>query len=196
MITLKLLQATILSTLSAKSETQRLVAGVLDYDTKNRELKLDNKGFALVETIAALAILSFVLVGLMIMVQYAHARAVANYHDRYVLLRVDGELQKIRNYYHLHGRSFPTLSPVIFEIPQLNMPTGVLGTTVRTTTVTIYFHRTFHFDESVGIDVGYNSIMASAEWDESIPFVFGRRVRPERRHLQLREDYFMRRRGL
>jgi prepilin-type N-terminal cleavage/methylation domain-containing protein len=151
---------------------------------------LDDKGFALVETIVALAILSFALVGLMIMVQYARARAIANYHDRYVLLRVDGELQRIR-YHRTYWGGFPLLLPVEFDIPQ-----QTTARNPRPIRVTVHFKHDFNFDSTVGFDVGFESIIATAEWNEHVPFFSRRPIRPERRFILLREDYYMRRIGL
>ena len=150
-------------------------------------LLLNNRGFAIVETIAALAILSFVLVGMMIMVQYARVRAVANYHDRFVLLKTDGELQRIKYRNHLYG-DFGNLGVVEFEIPQLNKQ----GFTPKIP-VKIYFNVDYEHELAVGTDIGFNKVTAIAEWNEHMPFFAKRPIRAEKRYIQLREDYYIRR---
>jgi hypothetical protein len=165
----------------------------LDKIQATNRILSNNRGFAIVETIVSLAILSVVLVGLMTMVQYARVRAVASYHDRYVLLRVDAELQKIR-YFNSAGfdrHDFGMLLPVTFRIPQITQYRGVTGPEV-----TIRFTRDIHSDFTVSLDTWYHVIEATAEWDERVPRIGRRTVRPERRSITLREDYFFRRVGM
>jgi len=147
-----------------------------------------NRGFALAETIAATAILTFVLAGLMIMVQYARVRTVVNYHDRYVTLRVDGELQKIKAQYALTG-SFGTLRSVSFNIPQLNENAFNMG---RQIPVVISFSVSDEIDRAVGSNIRFTALTAVAEWNEHLP-LFARRPRAEKRYVQLREDYYYQR---
>jgi len=155
-------------------------------DVSHRFQLLNKKGFALAETIIALLILSFALVGLLTMVQYGRVRAIANYNDRYVLLRVDGELQRIR-FRHQQQSSFGQLNPISFNIPQLGRYQA------RPQTVTVNFTNTVEPDFDVGLDIYYHCITANAEWVEHMPRIGGRRIRPERRFITLREDYHFQR---
>jgi len=149
-------------------------------------LKAGNqRGFALMETLVALAILSAVLAGLMTSVQYARLRAVANYHDRYVLLRVDGELQRIKNFY-ARNAYLPSLGPVTFNIPQLNTRAVTEG---KNLPVTITFSTEDLPDRSVGQDIRYVTVTALAEWEEQLTFL-SKSKEKEKRYIQLREDYF------
>ena len=145
-------------------------------------------GFALMETIVALLILSFALVGLLTMVQYARVRAIANYNDRYVLLRLDGEMQKIRYQYETTG-NFGSLNVAVFQIPNPG------NYTARPVQVTVNFSRTMDWDNAVGGNVGFNKIIATAEWNENLPRLGGQRIRAERRFITLREDYFFQEQG-
>jgi len=149
-----------------------------------------SRGFALAETIAATAILTFVLAGLMIMVQYVRVRTVVSYHDRYVTLRTDGEMQKIKSQYVIYG-SFGSLQPVSFNIPQLNQNNVNIG---RQIPVLVSFSLVDEPDMSVGTNIRYIAITAVAEWNEHLP-LFARRPRSEKRYVQLREDYFYERTG-
>ena len=135
------------------------------------------------ETIVALLILSFALVGLLTMVQYARVRAIANYNDRYVLLRLDGEMQRIKYNYETTG-SFGLLNASVFQIPNPG------NYTARPITVTINFSRSMEWDFAIGSNVGFYIIVATAEWNENLPRLGGRGIRPERRFITLREDYF------
>ena len=146
----------------------------------------NSRGLALVETIVALLILSSVLVSLLTMVQFARARAVANYHDRYVLLRLDAEMQLIKHY----QRSFnvmPTLIPKTFNIPQSG------GYRHKPIVVTINFLDTVEWDSLVGPDIGFHKIVATAEWNENMPKLGGRKNAVEKRFITLREDYYFQR---
>jgi len=144
-----------------------------------------NRGFALAETIAATAILTFVLAGLMIQVQYARAKAVVNYHDRYVLMRVDGEMQR-KKYQHTVYGDIGSLRAVEFSIPQLNENALNVGNRIP---VYVSFSVEDLPDTSVGQNIRYVVLTAVAEWDEHVP-LFARRPRAEKRYVQLREDYF------
>lgn len=156
----------------------------------SNNILLNSRGIALLEVIAATAILSFVLVGMMIMTQYARVRAEINYHDRYVLLRTDGELQRIK-YSHFRLGNFNAINNAVeFNIPQTNRET--IGRNIR---VTVRFSRDYQNDPAVGLDVGYHSITALAEWNEHAPLFAKRPVIAERRYIQLREDYFEQRLG-
>jgi len=145
----------------------------------------NQRGFALAEIIIALAILSAVLAGLMTSIQYARLRAVANYHDRYVLLRVDGELQRLKYYYTQYGY-FPTLLPVTFNIPQLNTQAVSEG---RQLPVIITFTTNDYPDISVADNIRFVALTATAEWEEQLPLSIKNKQR-EKRYVQLREDYY------
>ena len=145
-------------------------------------------GFALVETIVALLILSFALVGLLTMVQYARVRAIANYNDRYVLLRLDGEMQRIKYNYETTG-GFGLLNVAVFQIPN---PGNYAS---RPISVTVTFSRTMDWDLAIGGNIGYHKIVATAEWNENLPRLGGQRIRAERRFITLREDYFFQAQG-
>jgi len=144
-----------------------------------------NSGFALVETIAATTILTFALAGLMVMVQYARARTEINYHDRYVTLRTDGELQKIRSQYSLYG-NLGSLQQISFKIPQLDENALNAGKQI---TVTVTFTIDDQQDMSIGSNIRYTAITALAEWKEHQP-LFARQDRTDTRYIQLREDYY------
>jgi hypothetical protein len=142
-------------------------------------------GFAIVEIIAALAILSATLIALMTMVQYARVRAVINYQDRYVLLRVDGELQRIKYNHHITN-SIALPATLTFAIPQLNEHGRQIGTPP---TVTVRFTSRHDWDTQLFPALGYYNVTAIAEWDVRLPFSI-RGHRTEKRFIQLREDYF------
>ena len=145
----------------------------------------NSRGFALVETIVALAILSFALVGLMTMVQYVRIKANVNYHEKYVLLKVDGEMQRLK-YRHYKTGTYKPLAPVVFTIPQLN---GYGINQGRRITVRVTFvESNYTVDMAVSRFVKYRSVTANAEWEEHIPFLSKSRI--EKRYLELREDYF------
>jgi prepilin-type N-terminal cleavage/methylation domain-containing protein len=148
----------------------------------------NTRGFALIETIVALAILSFVLLGLMVMVQYARARAITNYHDRYVLYRVEGELQKIKRNSVRFGQTLPQNIPdVHFTIPHSVNPNNRQSQPIR---VTVRFSTRTQRDHAAGENIYFTAITAIAEWDEYRAMNTHRRHRAERRYIQLREDYF------
>ncbi len=156
------------------------------YNLQAKKSLLSNeRGFALAETIAATAILTFALVSIMMMIQYARVRAIVNYHDRYVLLRTDGELQKIK-YQHFVHNNFGLLNPVIFTIPHNNHKDRV-----QKIPVTIRFEVKYEYDESVALDVAFNSVNAIAEWHEFKPLFSQKPIRSENRFVQLREDFYM-----
>ncbi|MCK9330715.1 MAG: hypothetical protein PHY08_01530 [Candidatus Cloacimonetes bacterium] len=150
-----------------------------------KSIFMNNRGFALAETIAATAILSFALVGIMMMVEYARVRAVVNYHDRYVLLRTNGELQKIK-YQHFVHNNFGLLNPVEFTIPQNTKRDRGPEVPVK-----INFQVNFATDLDVGLDVGYNSVTAIAQWQEYKPLFVDKRTKAQKRYIQLREDYYI-----
>jgi prepilin-type N-terminal cleavage/methylation domain-containing protein len=153
----------------------------------------DTRGFALIETIVALAILSFVLLGLMVMVQYARARAITNYHDRYVLYRVEGELQKIKARSMAQGQSVHLPGNVQFTIPHSVNPSYPNSQPIR---VTIRFSTQVHRDERfIPEPIFFTAVTAIAEWNEHRGLGTHRRLRAERRYIQLREDYFFRSSG-
>ena len=144
-------------------------------------------GFAIVETLVALVILSVTLVALMTMVQFARARAVVNYHDRYVLLKVDGELQKIRERYQIDEKSLAFLSPVTFRIPEMSAPAGS-----RPINVTVSFRVNLRQDPTIQTaTVRYYEVTATAEWQEHAPFFAKKPIRRERRNIQMVEQYFI-----
>jgi prepilin-type N-terminal cleavage/methylation domain-containing protein len=148
----------------------------------------NKRGFALVETIAALAILSFVLLGLMVMVQYARARAITNYHDRYVLYRVDGELQRLKEDSVRFGQRVPQNVPnVQFTIPHSANPNNRQQQPI---VVTVRFSTSTHRDYAAADNVYFTAVTALAEWDEYRALGAHSRRRAERRYIQLREDYF------
>ena len=144
------------------------------------------RGFALAETIVALLILSFALVGLLTMVQYTRIRAISNYNDRYVLYRLDGEMQRIKFRFQSAG-DFGILGTSSFNIPNLGAHRS------RPIQVTVNILHTIEWDLSVGNDIGYHKIVATAEWNENQLRQGRRQPRPERRSIILREDYFFRR---
>ena len=158
-----------------------------DKGAKKFRIKIKNsRGFALAETIVALLILSFALVGLLTMVQYARVRAIANYNDRYVLFRLDGEMQKIKHH-RQNSNDFGPLNQIVFLIP------GVSGYSANEIAVTVNFTRTTAWDTSIAQNIGYHMIVGTAEWTENLPRLGGRNVRAERRFITLREDYFFER---
>jgi hypothetical protein len=141
-------------------------------------------GFALAETIAALAILAVVLGSLMTMVQYARVRAIANYHDRYVLLRLDGEMQRIRYQFQEQESLEGLTNSMTFQIPDTNWRNS------KPIPVRVTFTKALEWDIGVADNVGFEKITATAEWSEHLPFFAKRPIRAERRYLALREDYF------
>jgi len=163
----------------------RRLAGLFQFAGHTSSSLTNQRGFALAEVIVALALLSAVLAGLMTSVQYARQRAVANYHDRYVLLRVDGELQRLKYYYTRDGY-FPSLAPITFNIPQLNARSVNEG---KQLPVVVTFHTDDYPDITVADNIRYIALTAIAEWDEHLPLSVKNKQR-EKRYVQLREDYF------
>jgi hypothetical protein len=153
-----------------------------------KNIRNDSDGFFLAETIAALLILSFTLVSLMISVQYARTKSIINYHDRYVLLKTNGELQKIKYLYRDESLYDKKLSNTSFNIPTHSEKNELLNSI----SVTIRYTIETHIDSDIDIDVEYCSVVAEAEWEEKLPFL-SRGKRSEMRYIKLREDYYFER---
>jgi hypothetical protein len=103
------------------------------------------------------------------------------------MLRVDGQLQRIRNLYETRG-NFGDLNDYVFEIPH---PDPYNSRTMR---VTVSFTRSTGWDTAIGTDIGYHKIVATAEWNENMPRMGrGLNNRQDTRFITLREDYFFQR---
>ncbi len=143
---------------------------------------LDNqKGSALFEILAAMAILTFVVTGMMITITYARYKALTNYHDRKVAFLVDGELNRIR----LHFMKFNALPSLIPQTIAIEEPYRGKRINCRIT-----FSKFYQYDYNTGLNVVYTSVTAVGEWREN-PDLFG--LTPtsgQVRHITLREDYY------
>jgi hypothetical protein len=167
-------------------KAKKLILKSKHYKNNNISLMLNKKGIALVETVAAMAILSFALTGLMVAVQYARTRAMIQYHNKYVILRVDSELQRIKYLNTKNEKNFGPMTPVTFNIPGIR--NNKVDVRVKLP-VTVRFSRSREYDSSIGPEIEFHKITAIAEWNETIPFL-SRKGRIDKRYVELREDYY------
>jgi len=152
-------------------------------DTERMD-KNRSSGFTILETVISLLILSFALAGLLTLVQYTRYRAFDNYQDRYVLLRLDSELQKIK-YYHATYGVFNYPGSLSFYIPE---PNNVQAPQVLVHAV---FSNTTSWDNTVGSNIGYYNLTVKAEWEaRKLPFKQSNHQALKKRTISLREDYF------
>ncbi|MCB5249678.1 MAG: hypothetical protein RBS16_03530 [Candidatus Cloacimonadales bacterium] len=143
----------------------------------------NQKGFALMEVIAAMVILVITLIGMIVAMNYAHAKSAYNYRYRIALLKAESELQIIKMR-HYHSGNFGSLASKEFNI-QANPNSKPIRATVYFTAATIN-------DTQVSLRTSYTSVTATVRWYE--PSMYALYQSPnDYKEVILREDYYFER---
>jgi len=138
----------------------------------------NQKGSALIEVLAAMGILLFAIIGMMISISYANYKSTLNYHYRVALLRAEAELQVIK----LQHSSYGTFGTQEFTIRS--------HSNAKPIKATIFFDVLTVNDPQTTLKTSYTKITARVRWQETPP-MFSLYVSPnDYKEVVVREDYF------
>jgi Tfp pilus assembly protein PilV len=144
----------------------------------------NQQGSALIEVLAAMGILLFVITGMMITISYARYKSTTNYHYRIALLRAESELQRIKMQHYTNGY-FGSLATKAFTIQH--------ETNAKPINANIYFSSSTVNDPQTSLRASYTTITAKVKWREAAP-MFALFLSPnDEKEIVLREDYYFER---
>jgi hypothetical protein len=144
----------------------------------------NQKGSALFEVVASMAILLIVITGMMMTISYARYKSVSNYHHRIALLKAESELQIVKMK-HYTTRTFPAMADYTFQIKTeknakpINARLDLSAKTVS--------------DPTVSLKAYYVAISASVTWKEPPPIFSIYTIGGKSCSVVVREDYFFER---
>ncbi|HPY96042.1 MAG TPA: hypothetical protein PL063_02380 [Candidatus Cloacimonadota bacterium] len=141
----------------------------------------NQKGSALIEVLAAMGILLFAIIGMMISISYANYKSTLNYHYRVALLKAEAELQVIKLQHSSYG-TFGNLGTQDFTIRS--------HSNAKPINAKISFEVSTVNDPQTTLRTAYTSITARVRWLETLP-MHTLYVSPnEYKEVVVREDYF------
>jgi hypothetical protein len=140
------------------------------------------------EALISLVIITIVIGTLLSAARYTKTMGTIAYHDRYVLLRLDGYMQRIK-YYNMNALEmgdFGNLQNRTFYIEE-ELDHTIDGK-IR---VNVSFDVIRRPDLNIDRDTHYYEVKATARWRENWPYLYGNVMRQKERVITLREDYYI-----
>ncbi len=144
----------------------------------------NQKGSALIEVLASMGILLFVITGMMITISYARSKSIQNYHYRIALLKAESELQRIKMQHYTTG-NFGSLATREFFIKT--------ESNAKPINAKIYLTASTVNDVQTSMKASFISITANVRWRETPPMFALFLSQDDYQEIVLREDYYFER---
>jgi len=141
----------------------------------------NQKGSALMEVLAAMGILLFVITGMMITISYARYKSISNYRYRIALLKAESELQIIK-------KKYPTLS--FYQLASKEFFIQTEGNAKPIKAMITYRIENAN-DEQIRLFEQTKILKVTVSWQEPSPLLVFGSNQNRQKELTVREDYYL-----